>query len=311
MSEKINTSRFYFEWKGHQLPDISAFHSITLSERPHKPFIYLAGDSSFDNKYWVPSSGPFGEPLPVEVPSIYHSTLDLDNGQPKPDIAFWLNHFLGDSATALNLAVEASTLKERAEGLLEHDVFIRDNIRAEDILLVSIGANDIALKPTPATIFHMLQLAWLTPRFFLNSWTLRHFTNLFKDQMQDYVSKLIEKQKPRAIIVCMIYYPLEDKAKQKSWADLPLKLLGYNRFPGQLQTAIAKMYELATKRVRIEGVDVVPCALFEVLDGKNKENYSARVEPSAEGGRKIAVLLKGIVDSFIAGEDDAENSNLI
>ena len=305
--EKIDTARFYFQYQGHPIPDISTFRSITLSERPGKPIIYLAGDSSLDNKYWVPST--FREPLPVDVPSIYHSVLDQP--RPKPDIAFWLNHFLGSSATALNLAVEASTLKERGERLLEHDVFIRDHISANDILVVSIGANDIALKPTFGTICHMLRLAWLTPRFLLNSWTLTHFTNLFKTQVQTYVEKLVEKQKPHAIIVCMIYYPLENAGKQRSWADLPLRLLGYNRFPGQLQTAIGRMYELATKMVRVEGVEVVPCKLFEVLDGKRREDYEARVEPSVEGGRKIAVLLKGIMDSFITGVDDAGDSNLI
>jgi len=110
----------------------------------------------------------------------------------------------------------------------------------------------------------------------------------------------------------MIYYPLEaDASKQKNWADLPLRLLGYNLFPGQLQKAITKMYEFATKWVRIEGVDVVPCALFEVLNGKNGEDYEARVEPSAEGGRKIAVLLKGIIDPLITGPDEVDDSNSI
>lgn len=301
MKEKINTSRFYHEWKGHTISDISAFRSTTISLRPNKPIIYLAGDSSFDNKYWVPSSGPGGEPLQVAVPEIYHATLNRPH--PKPDIAFWLNHLLTDRATALNLAVEASTLRDRDNDLLDHDKFIRDNITAEDILIVSIGANDIALNPTFATMRHMLQLAWLTPRGSLRrgtAWSLSHFTDLFKDQVQAYVSRLLEKQKPRSVIVCMIYYPLEAKASnQSSWADLPLKLLGYNLFPAQLQTAILKMYELATKRIEIEGINIVPCALFETLNGKNEEDYAARVEPSAEGGRKIAMRLMEIINPSI------------
>lgn len=304
MSKKINTSRFYFEYKGHTIPDAAAFHATTLSLRPNKPIIYLAGDSSFDNKFWVPSSGPGGEPLTVEVPEIYRAALDRPH--PKPDIAFWLNHFLGDHATTLNLAVEASTLKERDKDLLEHDKFIRDNIRAEDILIVSVGANDIAMRPTLATMRHMLQLAWLTPRSSLDrgtAWSLGHFTNMFKDQVEAYVSKIVQKQNPRAVIVCMIYYPLEaGSSKQKSWADPSLKVLGYNRFPGQLQTAITKMYEFATKKIQIPGVQVVPCALYEVLDGKQNEDYTARVEPSAEGGRKMALKLKEIVEPLIARE---------
>ncbi len=303
MTRKINTSRFYFEWKGHTISDATAFRATTLSLRPNKPIIYLAGDSSLDNKYWVPSSGPEEEPLPVDVPEIYRAALDRP--YPRPDVAFWLNHFLGKSATALNLAVEASTLKERETELLEHDEFIKDNIRAEDILIVSVGANDIALRPTFATIRHLLRLAWLLPRWSLErGWFLGHFVNMFKDQVEAYVSKIVEKQKPRAVIVCMIYFPLEaGLSKEAGWADPQLKALGYNWFPRQLQTAITKMYELATKQVQIPGVQVVPCALYEAMDGKNSEDYTARVEPSAEGGRKMALQLKEIVELLIVGEE--------
>ena len=130
---------------------------------------------------------------------------------------------------------------------------------------------------------------------------------MFKGQVEAYVSRLVEKQKPRAVIVCMIYYPLEANASgQKSWADLPLKLLGYNLFPEQLQTAISQMYELATKQIQIPDVKVVPCALFEAMDGKNEDDYTARVEPSAEGGRKIAFHLKEIIDSLNAGAEQQD-----
>jgi hypothetical protein len=303
-NKKINNSRFYFEWKGHTIPDLTAFRNTALSLKPDKPMIYLAGDSSLDNKYWVPSSGPGGEPLAVDIPGIYRAALDRPH--PKPDIAFWLNHFLGDRATTINTAVEASTLKERENELLEHDKFIRDNIRAEDVLIVSVGANDIALSPTFATMRHMVQLAWLTPRSSLEkgtAWSLSHFTDMFKDQVEAYISKIVEKQKPRAIVVCMIYYPLEaGVSKQQSWAGPQLGILGYNRFPGQLQMAIKQMYELATKKVQIPGVKIVPCALFEAMDGKHEEDYTARVEPSAEGGRKMALKLKKIVESLIVEE---------
>jgi len=244
---------------------------------------------------------PGGEPLIVDVPEIYHAALDRPH--PKPDVAFWLNHLLTDRATTINLAVEASTLRDRDTDLLDHDKFIRDNICAEDILIVSIGANDIALKPTYTTMRHMLQLAWLTPHSSLeqgNSCSLSYFTNIFKFQVQEYVSKLLEKHKPQAVIICMIYYPLEANAsKQKGWADLPLWLLGYGLFPRQLQTVIRKIYELATKQIKISGINVIPCPLFEAMDGKNEEDYTARVEPSAEGGRKIALKLIEVINSIM------------
>jgi len=310
MAAKINTSRFYFEWHGHTIPDITTFHNLTISLRPSEPIIYLAGDSSLDNKHWVPSSGPSGSPLTVPVPSIYAHALAIP--QPKPDVAFWLNHLLGEKATVLNLAVEESTLRGREKELDEHDIFIRDHIRTGDFLIVSVGANDIALKPTAATIRHMLQLAWLTPRSSLSNgtaWSLNYFTELFKTQVENYVSRLVVKTKPRAVVVCMIYFPLEaGVGRQTSWADVPLKALGYNWFPGRLQSAIRAMNDLATRKVTVEGTKVVPCAMFEVLDGKNEGDYAARVEPSAEGGRKMAVKLMEIIDGLMkVGEADDSN----
>lgn len=304
MDKKINTSRFYFEYKGHPIPDITTFFNIIISQRPRQPIIYLAGDSSLDNKYWLPSSSPSGKSLPVAVPDIYKAALGRPF--PKADVAFWLNHFLGQTATTLNLAVEASLLRERDSQLLQHDEFIRDHIRPDDFLIVSVGANDIAMSPNFSTIWHMLLLAWLTPLSSIRSgraWALRYFVNMFKAKVELYVSKLVEKHKPKAVVVCMIYFPLEAQAaRQSSWADIPLRVLGYNTWPGRLQAAITKMYELATKEIEIPGVKIIPFALFEILDGKDGGDYVERVEPSVEGGRKMASQLAGIIGPLIEEE---------
>lgn len=300
--KKINPVPFYGEWAGHPLTDLSSLHALIQAERPGKPTVYLAGDSSLDNKAWVPPSGPGGEPLPTAVPDIYKSLLDPP--RPKPDVAFWLNHLLGQKATGLNAAVEASLLRQRDTALMAHDEFIRDHIRSEDILIVSVGANDIALSPTAATMRHMFQLAWLTPRSSIERGTassLGYFKRMFNDQTKAYISRMIDKQKPRAVIISMIYFPLEAGAgAQPSWADTQLKALGYGRYPSQLQAAIKKLYEQATSTIEIEGTIVVPCALYEAMDGKNKEDYVARVEPSVQGGKKMAELLNAKLEGVLS-----------
>ncbi|KAF2709016.1 hypothetical protein K504DRAFT_477395 [Pleomassaria siparia CBS 279.74] len=299
-SKKINLYQFYQEWRGHPIADLTKFLDVTLALRPEKPILYLAGDSSLDNKYWVPSSGPGGEELTVDVPEIYHKTLDRP--RPKPDVAFWLNHILGDRATCINTAVEESMLRERDEKLLSHDEFIRDNIRKNDVLIVSIGANDVAMRPSPATIARMLQMAWFTQFSSIevgSAWALPYFKDLFGAKIQNYVSRLTSKTKPRAVIVSMIYFPLEWTPNQQSWANAQLKALRYDSYPQKLQVAIRQMYAIATKEIRIEGTEVLPCALYEVLDGKTKLDYTDRVEPSAKGGSKMAArfveVLQGIV----------------
>jgi hypothetical protein len=292
---KVNRSRFYFEWKGHQIQDIKRLHNITLAERPDKPIVYLAGDSSLDNKYWVSEDSSS-----VVVPEIYEKSFDRP--EPKHDVAFWVNHLLGDRATCINTAVEESMLRDRDEQLLPHDQFIRDNIRPSDVIIVSIGANDIALRPLPATVRHMLQLAWLTPLPSLENgtaWSLPYFKDMFGSKIQRYLECLTAYSKPRAIIVCMIYFPLESGLGQQSWADPQLKALGYNTWPGQLQAAIQTIYEGATKKIKVKDTQIVPCALYEILDGRDVDNYTARVEPNDEGGRKMATkfvdLLNGVI----------------
>lgn len=299
--KRINPLPFYSEWAGHPISDLTTIKAAIQIARPNKPIVYLAGDSSLDNKAWIPSSGPGGDPLPVTVPHIYPRFLDP--ASPKPDVAFWLNRYLGNKATVVNAAVEASLLREREKTLLHHDEFIRDNITSEDILIVSVGANDIALSPTTATMRHMLQLSWLTSKASIEAGTassLGHFRKMFKEQMEDYISRLASKQKPRAVIVCTIYYPLlSSVSTQDSWADAQLQMLGYGRWPGQLQAAIRQIHDTATSKVDVEGVKVVPCALYEVMDGTREMEYVARVEPSVEGGRRMAELLGQKVDEIL------------
>lgn len=304
MSSKINTSRYYFEYKGHKIVDVANFFNITKAHRPEAPIVYLAGDSSLDNKYWLPSTSPgLQHTVPTDsVPEIYRFTLQTP--YPKADVAFWLNHRLGARATALNLSVEASLLRERhGSALLDHDQFIREHITPNDILIVSVGGNDIAMKPTLWTILHMLWLAWLTPLSSLRSgraWALGYFVRMFKTQTETYIAKLVAKHKPRAVIACMIYYPLEAQpGLAPSWADTALGALGYNKRPEKLQAGIKQMYEQATRNIRIEGVPVKACPLFEVMDGKNTADYEERVEPSVEGGRKMADLLGRFIDEII------------
>jgi hypothetical protein len=63
------------------------------------------------------------------------------------------------------------------------------------------------------------------------------------------------------------------------------------------------LYRIATQNINIEGTQIVPCALHEVLDGKSAKDYTARVEPNEEGGKKMALkfveLLNSILDNII------------
>ncbi|KAJ3322007.1 hypothetical protein HDU93_003157, partial [Gonapodya sp. JEL0774] len=233
--------------------------------------IFLMGDSSMDNKYWLADSdqrSPVGNyPLPWM----------------KPDIAYAINAQLearGLSKTwfCINTAVEATCLSDRHGSLLSQDEFVVTHLEPGDVIVASIGANDIALRPTLLTGLSMLTLTWTIPRFWLErvadaalpapSWWalppgLGHFVHLFKNRVSSYLNRIVRINRPRAILVCAIYYPCMSAASP-SWADRALSALGYDSDPLKLQAAIRCIYRLATSGVKVNGVDeVVPVALFD------------------------------------------------
>lgn len=59
--------------------------------------------------------------------------------------------------------MEATTLNQRTLMLTRQDRFCRDNIRSDDVLIVSLGGNDIALLPAPCTIAAIAGLLCCAP----------------------------------------------------------------------------------------------------------------------------------------------------
>jgi len=204
-------------------------------------------------------------------------------------------------AVCVNTAVEASTLTSRAGGceaccigtcgaLLEQDEIIVENLTPNDYLVVSVGGNDIALMPSICTILALL-LCILTPWFLLCRFHpgIMHLRSLFCTKVRDYLQKLTVRNRPKKIAVCMIYYPQVQNTE--SWANEALCCLCYCCFPTLLQDRISLAFQMGTCDIHLDGVEVVPVFLADVLDGSDPGDYEVRVEPSDQGGRKIAHLI--------------------
>jgi hypothetical protein len=155
----IDSKAYYNNYHGHLIPHLNIVHAAL---RPN-PVMWLAGDSSLDNKYWFyqHSSAAIGG---------YEQILDPP--LMKQDIAYHLtsqslSRQLSPPAPTGHAAIEATTLNQRVFGLLAQDKFIRDNIQSDDTLVVSVGGNDIALLPSCCTICNMLGLVYCTPTSFI------------------------------------------------------------------------------------------------------------------------------------------------
>lgn len=152
MNNKVRATSFYSEYHGHKVRDLERVYAAL---RPNcESMIWTAGDSTLDNKYWFSDNRP--------AVGAYQEVLDppISNA----DVTFWLNKLSldgrnnGNRLAAINTAVEATTLNERTFHLRSQDKFLRDNIGPNDILVVSVGGNDIALAPLPMTICSIVGL---------------------------------------------------------------------------------------------------------------------------------------------------------
>ena len=113
MNERhVSAQAFYDEWHGHHMGQLNkALQYLRCGGNGSRNIIFLAGDSSLDNKYWVAHTKP--------VPALNGYEHFLRPPLQFRDVAYWINHRLvieGDQSTTacLNAAIEATTLAERS-----------------------------------------------------------------------------------------------------------------------------------------------------------------------------------------------------
>ena len=231
----------------------------------------------------------------------------------------------GLNFACVNAAIEESTLARRAGGrLLPQDEVLRDQLADGDVIIVSVGGNDIAFQPSLATIVAMLKMLGLPcccclPRLGGASDVrlvdgtasgLGHLIKLYGADTREYVTALLsgpQHAKPALVILNMIYYPLEANTGPQGggggWAELALSALGYNSNPQRLHTVIRSLFTHATSRVELEApIKIVACPLYKLLDSRNPTHYVERVEPSAIGSALMAHEFVRIVAEHVQAE---------
>lgn len=277
-TKKIDARHFYSQYHGHE-PSYLLGLCQALREAGES-IAWFAGDSSLDNKAWIPTKG--------YPPQKQYADAFKNSKECKKDVAFaWNTARQEGDPVALNTAIEESTLGERSEPVLQllQDQLIQHHLREDDVLVVSVGGNDLALVPRFRTAFWLTILSVLPSCLLRVGWIPAHIRGIFLEQTQRYIEKLTSRTRPRCVIVCMFYYP---SVVVEGWASFFLDKMGYKEHPRHIHRIIDNVYESCTKQIRIKGTRVIPVHLGRVLDWKSGEDYVACVEPSESGGLKMA-----------------------
>lgn len=299
---KISTIDYYNNYYGHTIEHLEML--INQFRNDNKNILFLVGDSTFDNKHWILNT----KYKKYQAINCYEKIL-----YPPymiGDICFNINVYLKNTNfVCINCAVEESSLLEKTSSLNLQDKFVRDHIRENDILLVSLGGNDIALKPDTKIMinFGLLYYTNNIETIKNNPLTangITYFKTVFKNNMKKYLLGLTSIERPKNIILSGLYFP-DENTQSISWADNSLNLLNYNNNPDKLQSIIKSLYEYILFKIRIpinitdtkiqNEINIIPFPIYNVLNGKITEDYIKRVEPSHFGGKKMAQYLYNIL----------------
>ena len=118
----VDSSEFYDEYHGHKIEHLNSVLTSMRSNNGKKErrAIFLAGDSSLDNKFWFPNS---------LVDAVNGMENVLKPAQSRRDIAYWLNRKsllckTDNEVFTINASVEEARIESRArETLLKQVLF--------------------------------------------------------------------------------------------------------------------------------------------------------------------------------------------
>lgn len=164
----------------------------------------------------------------------------------------------------------------------DQERFARKNFKADDVLIVSLGSNDIAYSfhrdnepnEVPATAKHEHERDALAQKNrsgvadlfdeaddaeFERLVTsaahpaMQRLIEYYKDGVTAYLTDLLEgvdaANLPRKILVCMIYFPAEKHSH--SWARNALDAMHYTKNPERLQLVIRTLFVKATSAIKL------------------------------------------------------------
>lgn len=283
MEGLVDAVKFYTQYHGHPFESLARL--VRCFRATNRRIVWLVGDSSLDNKHWLFEEDKTKTTLDREwcAPATNGYENVLDPPRMVQDVCYWINtQLVGTDMVCINAAVEEACVKDAPNA---HDGFVLSHIREGDHVIASIGGNDLLLKPSTSTLVAMGVGSYVIPQFCLSTalaWLPNPLYEIFGKHTQDYMDLFSKTQRK---IVCTPYFPC---VSGDGWASRALARIDMEK----AQEVIRSVHELYHKT--LHGIHAaVP--LYEALDCRCEEDYKYRVEPSVQGGRKMAEKMKKFI----------------
>ena len=202
-------------------------------------------------------------------------------------------------------ASQADACSSQEVELLPQDKFASGRLGEEDTLIISASGNDFnhdeihkvfeaSLKEFPEDSQHDKEAFENRVR-----WVAEKLSGIYHEALQAYATKLVEKTKPKNVFICAYsdFYEF-----QTGWATDLFKYVvgGGDNAKGFsfIRELWRDLYNNQMQHIKVHGTQVYIVPLFNVLDRNDPMDFAAQVEPSVQGGMKMAIAFSDLIDAI-------------
>lgn len=247
--------------------------------------VSIIGDSTLDNKIWVDKGFSVVQHLAQQLADFQIYDLSNDGFTSKD----CLEGAWRDKAVTGKLFphVKFSPLIEGAK-----------EIKQSDFIVLSVGGNDF--REFLARVFSESN----KPEFIK-----KHFSNIILNMQKNYltiIEHLFQLNSKATIILLTQYYPSRHQNNYQiyEFMDILRQSLGMGKECKDADTMIKHLMYLTFapifKKLQASQYSIIAADATSSLDPYDKSNHVCQIEPSVEGGRKIAKMLANLILNQVA-----------
>lgn len=259
--KKLDNEKYYITYDGH-LPEHIQYIRNKYLEKGKNKFVYLTGESLFDNKRYIKTKSD----------TIYKNIFEKE--YVLNDIENQLNVKLLYDYVCLNCSYSDSSLTDRNKRIYENDNFVRDNISTDDMLLIGLNGSDFFERTNQDLVS---KISYTLEHPVEENKSLLFICEYIHDNLKKYIDNLTKFQYPGKIIVFCYLYPSENEDKA---LDTIFNLNGYKKRP----TRFKNMLNFIFKYLILKFKDIKFIQLDKVISCKDNSLYSGKLRLNEKGG---------------------------
>lgn len=274
---KLKNELYYITFDGHEKDHIEFIRNKLLEKGKNK-FVYLSGESLFDNKRHVKT----------KKETIYKNIFQKEENI--NDIENQLNDKLLYDYVSLNCSYSNSSITDRNKRVYENDNFIGNNITEDDFLVISLNGADFLEKTNHDIISKISYVLEKPPDE--NSKDLLFICDYYLIELKKYINHLTYFKYPEKIFIYCFLYPSSNEDKE---LDTIFNMNGYKKRSKRFKKMLENIFNFLNSKLSCPKIKFIK--VNEIINHEDNSLYSGKLRLNEKGGD---LLTTNIVNEIFA-----------